>query len=439
MIEKLKKLIPLDSPLRLTWHYLMGWLAYTASGNPAKEMIVIGVTGTKGKTTTCNLIAKGLIANGKKVAMFTTVNMIIGDIEEENALKMTTPSPWQVWEFIRRAQNAGCEYLIMETSSHALFYHRVHGLRYDVAVMTNISQDHLDLHRTMENYVETKLLLFKNLYKYGIRRDVRKVGVVNIDSEYSAKFLSKDIVVDAVHTYGISPRASIRAENIETKDSGLSFDVRMSSSKFHIDSKLQGEFNVMNILAASAVLISQKVPLETITKTISLVGGVPGRLEEVPNLRGGKIFVDYAHTEESLRSVLDTVKKIEGVNRVIVLFGATGDRDKTKRPKMGRIADIMADVIILTDDDTYSEDSLAIIRGVTEGISRREGENFWIVPDREDAIRTALLMLHTGDVLLAAGKGAETVLVTQSGPVPWNDRKVIERILMEIESQVIAK
>lgn len=439
MIEKLKKLIPLDSPLRLTWHYLMGWLAYTASGNPAKEMIVIGVTGTKGKTTTCNLIAKWLIANGKKVAMFTTVNMIIGDIEEENALKMTTPSPWQVWEFIRRAQNAGCEYLIMETSSHALFYHRVHGLRYDVAVMTNISQDHLDLHRTMENYVETKLLLFKNLYKYGIRRDVRKVWVVNIDSEYSAKFLSKDIVVDAVHTYGISPRASIRAENIETKDSGLSFDVRMSSSKFHIDSKLQGEFNVMNILAASAVLISQKVPLETITKTISLVGWVPWRLEEVPNLRWGKIFVDYAHTEESLRSVLDTVKKIEGVNRVIVLFWATGDRDKTKRPKMGRIADIMADVIILTDDDTYSEDSLAIIRGVTEGISRREGENFWIVPDREDAIRTALLMLHPGDVLLAAGKWAETVLVTQSGPVPWNDRKVIERILMEIESQVIAK
>ena len=371
--------------------------------------------------------------------MFTTVNMIIGDIEEENALKMTTPSPWQVWEFIRRAQKAGCEYLIMETSSHALFYHRVHGLRYDVAVMTNISQDHLDLHRTMENYVETKLLLFKNLYKYGIRRDVRKVWVVNIDSEYSAKFLSKDIVVDAVHTYGISPRASIRAENIETKDSGLSFDVRMSSSKFHIDSKLQGEFNVMNILAASAVLISQKVPLETITKTISLVGWVPWRLEEVPNLRWGKIFVDYAHTEESLRSVLDTVRKIEGVNRVIVLFGATGDRDKTKRPKMGRIADTMADVIILTDDDTYSEDSLAIIRGVTEGISRREGENFWIVPDREDAIRTALLMLHPGDVLLAAGKWAETVLVTQSGPVPWNDRKVIERILMEIESQVIAK
>jgi UDP-N-acetylmuramoyl-L-alanyl-D-glutamate--2,6-diaminopimelate ligase len=437
MLEKLKKLIPLDSPIRLTCHYLMGWLAYTASGNPAKDMIVIGVTGTKGKTTTSNLIAKWLIASGKKVAMFTTVNMIIGDIEEENQLKMTTPSPWEVWEFIARAKSAGCEYLIMETSSHALFYHRVHGLRYDVAVLTNISQDHLDLHKTMDNYVETKLSLFKSLYRYGIRKEVRKVWVVNIDSEYASRFLSKDIVVDAMHTYGIWPTASIRAENIESKETGLAFDVKMASSKFHIKSKLQWEFNIMNILAATAVLISQKVPLETIAKTMGLVWGVPGRLEEVPNMRKGKIFVDYAHTEESLRSVLDTVRKIDGTKRVILLFWATGDRDKSKRPKMWRVADMMADVIILTDDDTYTEDSLAIIRDVTEGIKRREWEDFWIVPDREDAIRTALLMLHPWDVLLAAGKWAETVQVTQSWPLPWNDRKVIERILMEIESQVM--
>jgi UDP-N-acetylmuramoyl-L-alanyl-D-glutamate--2,6-diaminopimelate ligase len=437
MLEKLKKFIPLDSPIRLTWHYLMGWVAYMFSGNPAKEMIVIGVTGTKGKTTTSNLIARGLIAWGQKVAMFTTVNMIIGSHEEENLLKMTTPSPWQVWEFIRRAKAAGCEYLVMETSSHALFYHRVHGLRYDVALLTNISQDHLDLHRTMENYVETKLQLFKNLYKYGIRKEVRKVWVVNVDSEYASRFLSKDIVVDAMHTYGVSPTASIRAENIEAKEMWLSFDVKMASNKFRIESRLQWEFNVMNILAATAVLISQRISLETIIKTMALVGGVPGRLEEVPNMRKAKIFVDYAHTEESLRSVLDTVRKIEGTKRIILLFGCTGDRDRTKRPKMGKIADTMADVVILTDDDTYSEDSLQIIREVTDGIKRREWEDFWIVPDREDAIRTALLMLHPGDVLLAAGKWAETVQVTQTWSIPWNDRKVIERILMEIESQVI--
>lgn len=175
MLSFLKKLLPLDSPLRITYHYFCGLLAFLLSGNPARDMVVIGITGTKGKTTTSNLVARGLIASGKRVAMFTTVNMIIGDIEEENTMKMTTPSPFAVWDFIARARAAKCDYLVMETSSHALYYHRVHGLRYDVAVMTNISQDHLDLHKTMDNYVETKLLLFRNLYKYGIRKEIRKV------------------------------------------------------------------------------------------------------------------------------------------------------------------------------------------------------------------------------------------------------------------------
>lgn len=218
MLNFLRKLIPLDSPIRLSYHYIRGVVAYMISGNPAKNMIVIGVTGTKGKTTTSNLIARGLIASGKRVALFSTVNMIIGDIEEENTLKMTTPSPFEVWNFISRARDAKCEYLVMETSSHALYYHRVHGLRYDVAVLTNISQDHLDLHKTMDNYVDTKLLLFKNLYKYGIRKDVRKVGVVNVDDAYASRFLSKDIVVDAMHTFGFSQNASIRAENVKAGD-----------------------------------------------------------------------------------------------------------------------------------------------------------------------------------------------------------------------------
>lgn len=437
MFAFIKKLIPLDSPFRITYHYFCWVLAFFLSGNPAKEMIVIGVTGTKWKTTTSNLIARWLIASGKRVAMFTTVNTIIGDAEEENTMKMTTPSPFAVWDFITRARDAGCEYLVMETSSHALFYHRVHGLRYDVAVMTNISQDHLDLHRTMENYIDTKLLLFKNLYKYGIRKEIRKVGVVNIDNEYASRFLSKDVVVDAMHTFWFSTNASLRADNVVSKGSGIEFDVRMPSNTFHIHSRLQWEFNVMNILAATSVLISQKVSMEVIIDTMAKVQGVPWRLEEVPNMRKAKIFVDYAHTEDSLKNVLETLRKIEKTKRIITLFGATGDRDKTKRPKMGRIVDLLSDIIILTDDDTYTEDSLSIIRDVTNGIDRKEWENFWIVPDREDAIRTALLMLHPGDILLAAGKWAETVQVTQRWSIPWNDRKVIERTLMEIESQVM--
>lgn len=160
----------------------------------------------------------------------------------------------------------------------------------------------------------------------------------------------------------------------------------------------------MNILAAISVLISQAISIETIVSFFATVEGIPGRLEEIPNTRGAKIFVDYAHTEDSLRNVLETLRKIEGTKRIITVFGATGDRDRTKRPKMGKIVDLLSDVIILTDDDTYTEDSLAIIRDVTEGIDRTEGERFWIVPDREDALRTALIMLKEGDVLLVAGK-----------------------------------
>ncbi len=200
MLNFFRKLIPLDSSLRVTYHYLRGITAYVLSGNPARDMIVIGVTGTKGKTTTTNLIAKGLQQAGKKVAMFSTVNMMIDGNFEDNNLKMTSPSPFVLWDFLARAKEAGCTYAVVETSSHALYYHRVYGLRYDIAVMTGISQDHLDLHGTMENYVETKTRLFKNLYRYGIRKDIRKVGVVNIDSEYSSRFLTKDIVVDNMMT-----------------------------------------------------------------------------------------------------------------------------------------------------------------------------------------------------------------------------------------------
>lgn len=400
-------------------------------------MTVIGVTGTKGKTTTTNLIAKWLQKAGKKVAMFSTVNISINGETEDNNMKMTTPSPFFLWNWLRQARDAGCEYAVIETSSHALFYHRVHWLRYDAAVLTNIAQDHLDLHKTMDNYVDTKLQLFRNLYKNGIQKWIRKIGVVNIDSEYSDRFLSKDIVVDNLYTVGFSPSAQIRAENVVNTELATEFDVRISNNLFHLTSKLPGNFNISNILCAVAVLISQKIDIPTIQSVIAEFACVPGRLEEVSNTHGAKIYVDYAHTEDSLKNVLDTLRQVKTTKRIITVFGATGDRDRTKRPKMGKVVDTLSDIVILTDDDTYTEDSIRIIRDVTEGISRREGEWFWIIPSREDAIRTALIMLQPGDVLIVAGKWAETIQVTQNWSIPWNDRKVIEKILMEIQAQVM--
>lgn len=283
---------------------------------------------------------------------------------------------------------------MLETSSHALFYHRVYGLRYDVAVLTNIAQDHLDLHKTMEHYVNTKLQLFKNLYKYGIHKGVKKVSVVNIDHEFASQFLSKDIVTDVQYTVGFSQGATIRAENIVRHQDETEFDIRIPSQTFRLSTRLFGDFNIANILSAVAVLMSQRVEVADIQRIVSEFSTVPGRLEEIPNLKNAKIFVDYAHTEDSLKNVLETVKKIDGVKRTILVFGATGDRDTSKRAKMGRVADELADVILVTDDDTYTEDSLSIIRMITQGIRRKEGKNFWIIPERADAIRTALIMLQ---------------------------------------------
>jgi UDP-N-acetylmuramoyl-L-alanyl-D-glutamate--2,6-diaminopimelate ligase len=236
--------------------------------------------------------------------------MIDGKMMDNN-LKMTSPGPFVLWKFLAEAQKAGCTHAVIETSSHALYYHRVHGLRYDAAVLTNISQDHLDLHKTMDNYVETKMQLFKNLYKYGIRKEIRKVGVVNIDSEYASRFLSKDIVVDNMFTVGFSPSAQVRAENVTHTMDSTEFDVRIPSNQFHLKTKLQGDFNISNILCAVAILISQKIEIPMIQEVIAGFDCVPGRLEEVPNMRGAKIYVDYAHTEASLQSVLETLKKIE--------------------------------------------------------------------------------------------------------------------------------
>jgi UDP-N-acetylmuramoyl-L-alanyl-D-glutamate--2,6-diaminopimelate ligase len=336
--------------------------------------------------------------------MFSTVNMMIDGEIEENNTKMTSPSPFYMWNFLSRAKQAGCEYAVIETSSHALYYHRVHGLRYDAAVLTNIAQDHLDLHKTMDNYVDTKLQLFRNLYKNGIKKGIRKIGVVNIDSEYSDRFLTRDIVVDNLYTVGFSPSAQIRAENVISTEMTTEFDVKIPSNQFHLSSRLPGNFNISNILCAVAILMSQKIDIPIIQSLIAEFACVPGRLEEVHNTRGAKIYIDYAHTEDSLRSVLSTLCQLPTTQRLITVFGATGDRDRNKRPKMGKVVDELSDIVILTDDDTYTEDSLRIIRNVTEGIARREGEGFWIIPSREDAIRTALIMLQPGDVLIVAGK-----------------------------------
>lgn len=405
-------------------------------GNPSEKMIVIWVTWTKWKTTTTNIIAKWLADAWKKVFMFSTVNYMINGELHDNNLKMTSPSPFVLQKLLSQAKDAWCEYAVIETSSHSLFYKRNYWVDFDVVVLTNISQDHLDLHGTMEKYMKTKLSLFENLVKYKRKWDIKKVSVVNLDSDYSSEFLN--IIDDMKYTYWLNNAAQVVAKNMVFKKDFTEFDIKIPWDTYKAKTSLKWEFNISNILAAVCVLMSQKVPMQSIISTIEQVSWIPWRLEEVSNNAWIKIFVDYAHTETSLKSVLKTIRQMEDIWNIITVFWATWDRDKTKRPKMWKVVDELSDSIILTDDDTYTENSLAIINDVAKWIKRKEGDWFWIVPDRQDAIRTALVMAKKGDIVLVAWKWAETVQVTNKWSIPWNDAEIIRKILKEIEDNELS-
>jgi len=427
----IKNLIALDNPFRLVYHYVRAVLANIFNGFPSKNMIVIGITGTNGKTTTTNIVAKGLKESGKKVFMFSTINYMIGEQEYVNTTKMTSPDPFFLQSLLRQAKNAGCEIAVIETSSHALTMHRVWGISYDIAILTNITQDHLDLHRSMQNYVKAKLKLFSWLISSGRKKGVRKVAIINEETDYKELFIEE--TYDVLTTYGRDQNANLRAENISASLEGMKFQIRIPGKKLQIVTSLQGKHNVYNILAAVGVLISLGISGTQIEKSIASIAMIPGRMEEVPSGEKFKVFIDYAHTADALENVLTTIRNLEWVNRILTVFGCTGDRDRSKRPIMWEVVSRLSDYVVLTQDDDYTEPTQQIIKDVLPGINRKEWENFWVIPDREVAIRTALLNARENDVVLIAGKGDERVLVTNLGPREYSDREVVQQILKEMD------
>ncbi|MCP4523101.1 MAG: UDP-N-acetylmuramoyl-L-alanyl-D-glutamate--2,6-diaminopimelate ligase [Candidatus Gracilibacteria bacterium] len=427
----IKNLISLDNPFRLLYHKLRAITANFLYGFPSKGMTIIGVTGTNGKTTCSNIIAKGLREAGKKVFLFSTVNIIIGDKEYTNHTKMTSPDAFDLQRYLKQAKEEGCEVAVIETASHGIKMHRNWGIDYDIAVLTNITQDHLDLHKTMHDYVHTKLELFKNLIRYKRKPGVKKTAIINAESDYKELFLEE--TYDTLYIYGNDEKANLKATQVKQNINGMTFNVIGAGVSIQVKTQLIGEFNIQNILASIGVFISFGFKPEQIEKAINGIVGIPGRMEEIKNLEGYKIIVDYAHTADALENVLSTLNKLEGIGKIHTVFGATGDRDKTKRPIMGEIVSRMSDVVILTEDDDYSEKVEEIIKDVLPGIGRKEGEDFWIINNRREAIRTALVTAEKNDIILIAGKGDEHVMVTNKGHVTWHDKTVIEEILEEID------
>lgn len=441
----MKKLIP--QSIKNIYHLAQAVLANFILGFPSKSIKVIGVTGTNGKTTTAQMIARILEEAGRKVAMASTINFKIREKEWVNKSKFTTLSSFQVQKFILDAAKARCEYLVLEISSHSLDQYRVWGIKFDTAVITNVTREHLDYHQTMDEYRRAKLKLFRKA----------KTVVVNLDMERPEDFLrfrnERKIAyachpgrIPSVATDGRSRRISgfldklgmtvIGAENIEE---GINYTkYQILNTKFLLN--LPGRFNVENALAAACVGIAEGINLETIAQALEKIKGIPGRMEYVPNNRGLNIIVDYAVTPDSLERLYSLIKTIRSHSssfapdsRVIAIFGACGERDRGKRPMMGEIVSRYADYIILTNEDPYRENPEQIIKEIELGIKNKElGKEYWKIMDRREAIKKALEIARTGDYVVVTGKGAEETMAVGNERLPWNDKKIILEVLQEV-------
>lgn len=426
MMDFFRKLLPDTHPLRLLFHRIKAMIAAVIYWFPADKMIVVGVTGTNGKTTTVNLLANILTAAGHKVGMTSTINFQVADKKWVNDTKQTTVGPFAFQKLLSQMVKAGCKYAVLEVSSHSFTQSRVFGVNIDVAVVTNVTPEHIEYHGSFDNYLNAKGKLFDKVSRSPKKSGVPKVLILNSDDKYYNYF--NQFVADRKLTYGFKG-ATIYADGIDKNPKGSDFILHVPNNAISVKVKLPGEFNIYNALAASSAALALQVPLDAIKKGLEDSAVVSGRFEHVDCGQKFSVIVDYAHTPEALENLFLLYKELTK-GRLFVVFGATGGgRDKSKRPVMGKIADDIADYIILTNDDPYLEDEWGIIGQISEGILRREGENFWKIPDRKEAIKLALFLAKDDDCVVVAGKGCEEVIMLEGKRVPWNDKDVIKELL----------
>lgn len=414
----LKSLIP---QVFKNWYHLaqaiVANIRYGFPGRAGKGLKIIGITGTDGKTTTTQFVTRILEEAGYKVAMASTINFKMGEREWVNASKYTTLASFAIQKFLRQALEEKCDYVILETGSHALDQHRVWGVDYLVAVITNVTREHLDYHKTMERYRRAKKRLF----------DHATIAVVNADMERPEEFLDGNY--EQRFTYGIADHsAQVLAQNISLGLGGSSFEVDGQTFELAVP----GAFNIENALAAIAVGLSQHIPLSVISRALSKVNGVPGRMEKVANSKGIEILIDYAVTPYALEKLYMLVSqtKPSEQSKIIAVFGSCGDRDRGKRPIMGEIVSSFADTVILTNEDPYYEDPQRIVDEIRGGIHHKtEGNDLFIIMDRRQALQKALETAKPGDVVVVTGKGAEEAMQVKNERIPWNDKKVIKELL----------
>jgi UDP-N-acetylmuramoyl-L-alanyl-D-glutamate--2,6-diaminopimelate ligase len=426
MIKYLKSKIADTNPFRLLYHKIIAVAASFYYRFPSRYLNVIAVTGTKGKTTTTNLIASVLNEAGFKVGMTSTINFRIGELIWTNVTKQTTLGPFFLQRMLRQMVNERCTHAVLEVSSHAILQNRIWGVNVDTAVLTNIGEDHLEYHGGFENYLRAKGMLFSKLNRGSRKARIQKVSILNKEDPHYSYF--DQFYADRKYTYGLGG-GTCYATDISMKPNGSAFILHVPNNQIEVNLGIPGEFNVYNAVAAATVGLANNVNITTLKKALEKASSIPGRYENVDCGQKFNVIVDYAHTVESLENLLELYKKLTK-GKLYAVFGATGGgRDKQKRPKMGKAADLHADFIIVTDDDPYEEDEWRIIEDVCAGIKRKEGENLWKIPNREEAIKLALSMAGEGDSVVIAGKGAEEIQMIHGKAIQWDDRKVVRALL----------
>ncbi len=408
-----KKLVP---HFLLDWYHLgMAFLGALVFRFPSRKLIVIGVTGTSGKSSTVDFISRILEASGKKVASASTVRFKIGDKERKNNLKMTMPGRFAVQQFLRQAVSQKCQYAVIEVTSEGIRQHRHRFIHFNTAVFTNLTPEHIESHGGFENYRTEKLKLFKA---------TKNIHVLNLDDTNINFFV--EIPAEKKYTFGIkNSDADVRAEEITASQSGLAFKVQDMGFTLQV----LGQFNVYNALAAICVAKAQGISLEVCRQALAGVQGIPGRMEVVS--REPLVVVDYAHTPEQLENVY---KSFKGKKLICVLGSCGGGRDKWKRPVLGKLAQQYCQEIVITNEDPYDEDPLEIMQQVAGGIDPDQQPNHYrMVMDRKEAIQGALAMAKAEDAVIITGKGSETLMCLANGKkIDWSDAQIAKEALAQV-------
>lgn len=393
----------------------LAFITNTYYDYPTQQLGLIGVTGTNGKTSVTSLIDELLQANQHVTGLIGTIQMKIAN--QSYPIANTTPEPSFLQHAFQKMIKQGVDTAVMEVSSHALELGRTNGCDFDIAVFTNLSQDHLDYHGSMENYFLAKSRLFQQLGN-SYNHQSPKYAVINLDDSYSARFIHA--TTQPVITYGMDSQADVHAKNIHFHANGTNFTLITYQGKVEINSHLMGRFSLYNMLAAASVALLKGIPLSVIKSVFEQTTGVSGRFEPVKHQGNYGVIVDYAHTPDSLQNVLETINDIS-TGKVIVVVGCGGDRDKTKRPLMAKIACEYSDYAIFTADNPRSEDPNAILQDM---IINLNNTNYELEVDRKKAIEKSVALANENDMILIAGKGHETYQIVGGTTLPFDDHEV---------------